>query len=262
VSALIAGALGVRDIIVNNAPRDVTNEVSDKAVEKHITVWRASSDIAKGLPIQTDQVIKVQLPISQALELGVKRDTHVDFSPSTLTNRLLPQGIIVLPEYQVKLGEPGYIDLLVTEGMTPYPLQVSDKNLINDYIRPGTYVDILTVSSPTNNLAVNTDKPRSFKGVNANMFLKHVKVLNVDSNGETSVTARAPTKEPGFTTVVIEVTPDDLPRLALAQRTMHIEIYRSQTYRQSTYVEVRNIMDNYVGIEEFRGKTSMPGEAM
>jgi pilus assembly protein CpaB len=43
---------------------------------------------------------------------------------------------------------------------------------------------------------------------------------------------------------------------------MHIEVYRSQTYRQSTYVEVRNIMDNYVGIEEFRGKTAMPGEAL
>jgi pilus assembly protein CpaB len=94
------------------------------------------------------------------------------------------------------------------------------------------------------------------------MFLKQVKVLNIDNDDGNSVTARAPTKELGFTTVVIEVNPDDLPRLALAQRTMHIEIYRSQTYRQSTYVEVRNIMDNYVGIEEFRGKTAMPGEAL
>ncbi len=94
------------------------------------------------------------------------------------------------------------------------------------------------------------------------MFLKQVKVLNIDNDDDNSVTARAPTKELGFTTVVIEVKPDDLPRLALAQRTMHIEIYRSQTYRQSTYVEVRNIMDNYVGIEEFRGKTSMSGEAL
>jgi pilus assembly protein CpaB len=261
--ALVVGAFGLRDMLSQKStPKAETKVAPSQPVEEHVSVWRASSDIAKGTPIQTDQVVKVQLPLSEALTQGVKQDTHIDFSPATLTNRVLAKGAIVLPEYQVKAGQPGYIDLLVTEGMTPYPLQVSDKNLINDYIRPGTYIDILTVSSPNNNLAANTDKPRSFRGVNANMFLKQVKVLNIDNNEDSSVTARAPTKEVGFTTVVIEVNPDDLPRLALAQRTMHIEIYRSQTYRQSTYVEVRNIMDNYVGIEEFRGKTSMSGEQL
>ncbi|WP_353496040.1 Flp pilus assembly protein CpaB [Vibrio sp. CB1-14] len=263
VLALVIGAFGLLDMLnQKSTPQAQAEVVPVQPVEEHVSAWRVSSDIAKGTPIQTEQVVKVQLPMSKALAHGVKQDTHIDFSPSTLTNRALEIGTIVLPEYQVKAGQPGYIDLLVTEGMTPYPLQVSDKNLINDYIRPGTYIDILTVSSPNNNLAANTDKPRSFKGVNANMFLKQVKVLNIDNDDDNSVTARAPTKELGFTTVVIEVNPDDLPRLALAQRTMHIEIYRSQTYRQSTYVEVRNIMDNYVGIEEFRGKTAMPGEAL
>jgi pilus assembly protein CpaB len=263
VLALLAGAFGLSDILSQKStPQAETKVASVQPVEEHVSVWRVSSDIAKGTPIQTEQVVKVQLPLSEALIQGVKQDTHIDFSPSTLTNRTLAKGTVVLPEYQVKVGQPGYIDLLVTEGMTPYPLQVSVKNLINDYIRPGTYIDILTVSSPNNNLAANTDKPRSFKGVNANLFLKQVKVLNIDSDDDTSVTARAPTKEAGFTTVVIEVKPDDLPRLALAQRTMHIEIYRSQIYRKSTYVEVRNIMDNYVGIEEFRGKTSMQVEAL
>ncbi len=60
-------------------------------------------------------------------------------------------------------GKPGYIDLLVTEGMTLYPLKVSDKNLINDYIRPGLFIDVLTVSSPNANLAGNIDKPKRFR---------------------------------------------------------------------------------------------------
>ncbi|USD61758.1 Flp pilus assembly protein CpaB [Vibrio sp. SCSIO 43140] len=264
VLALVIGVFGLRDLLRQKSEQqnDVTETAPSQRVEEHVSVWRVKSAISKGMSIRTDQVDKLQLPLSKALAKGIKKDIQIDFSPSTLSNRNLSVGDLVLPEYQVRVGQSGYIDLLVTEGMTPYPLQVSDKNLINDYIRPGTYIDILTVSSPNNNLAANSDKPRNFKGVNANLFLQQVKVLNVDSNENGSVTAKAPTKEQGFTTVVIEVKPDDLPRLALAQRTMHIEVYRSQTYRQPTYVEVRNIMTNYMGVEEFRGNASTSGETI
>ncbi len=54
-------------------------------------------------------------------------------------------------------------------------------------------------------------------------------------------------------TIIIEVDPDQISRLALAQRTMHIEVYRSQSYKQATHVEVRNIIDNFTGVEELRG---------
>ncbi|MCZ8488465.1 hypothetical protein O9992_18040 [Vibrio lentus] len=61
-----------------------------------------------------------------------------------MLNRSLNAGEVVLPEYQVtpaRIHRP-----LITEGMTLYPLaKVSDKNLINDYIRPGTCPSI---SSP------------------------------------------------------------------------------------------------------------------
>ncbi|MFA0071408.1 RcpC/CpaB family pilus assembly protein, partial [Vibrio breoganii] len=84
----------------------------------------------------------------------------------------------------------------------------------SDYIRPGTSIDILTVSSPNDNLAGNIDKPKRFRGVKASMFLKNVKVLNIgnDATGDSSITARAPSKEDGLTTVVIEVSPDELPK--------------------------------------------------
>ncbi|MCW8344692.1 RcpC/CpaB family pilus assembly protein [Vibrio sp. ZSDZ65] len=263
--ALIVGVVGLVDLM-KKAPEQVeTSEpVIEVVEERHVTVWKAVEPILKGSPISTDLVRKTQLPLSDALKFGIKNDTKVDFDPSTLTNTDIHQGAIVMAEYQTNRSQPGYIDLLITDGMTLYPLQVSDKNLINDYIRPGAYIDVLTVSSPNVNLAANADKPKHFKGVKASMFLKHVKVLNVgdDSGDSDVVSARAPVKEKGLTTIVIEVHPDDLARLALAQRTMHIEIYRSQTYQKPTYAEVRTIMDNYVGVEEFRGNVSNPREAM
>ncbi|CAH6807106.1 Flp pilus assembly protein RcpC/CpaB [Vibrio chagasii] len=264
IAALIIGALGVIDLFKSEPKPTTTDEVVAEKSEKHVGVWISTESFEKGHAINAQGVVKQQLPLSEALTLGVREDAQISFSPSILLNRNLKAGDVVLPEYQVSPGKPGYIDLLVTEGMTLYLLKVSDKNLINDYIRPGSFIDVLTVSSPNANLAGNIDKPKRFRGVKASMFLKHVKVLNIgnDDTGDSSITARSPSKEDGLTTVVIEVSPDELPKLALAQRTMHIEIYRSQHYLQPEFAEVRNIIDNYTGIVELRGNENNPREAL
>lgn len=264
IAALIVGALGVVDLLKSEPQPTTIAEVVVEKNEEHVAVWMTTEPYEKGRAIDAQGVVKQQLLLSEALTLGVREDAQISFSPSILLNRSLNAGEVVLPEYQVTPGQPGYIDLLITEGMTLYPLKVSDKNLINDYIRPGTSIDILTVSSPNDNLAGNIDKPKRFRGVKASMFLKNVKVLNIgnDATGDSSITARAPSKEDGLTTVVIEVSPDELPKLALSQRTMHIEIYRSQTYTQPEFAEVRNIIDNYTGIAELRGNENNPREAL
>ncbi|MEZ9425428.1 Flp pilus assembly protein CpaB [Vibrio lentus] len=264
IAVLIVGALGVVDLFKSEPQSTTTAEVVEEKNEEHVAVWMTTEPYEKGRAIDAQGVVKQQLPLSEALTLGVREDAQISFSPSILLNRSLNAGEVVLPEYQVTPDQPGYIDLLITEGMTLYPLKVSDKNLINDYIRPGTSIDILTVSSPNDNLAGIIDKPKRFRGVKASMFLKNVKVLNIgnDATGDSSITARAPSKEDGLTTVVIEVSPDELPKLALAQRTMHIEIYRSQTYTQPEFAEVRNIIDNYTGIAELRGNENNPREAL
>ncbi|MHA2878620.1 Flp pilus assembly protein CpaB [Vibrio campbellii] len=264
IVALIVGALGVIDLFKSDPQPIATAAVVENTNEEYVAVWMTTEAYEKGHAISAQGVVKQQLPLNEALALGVREDAQISFSPSILLNRSLELGDVVLPEYQVSPGQPGYIDLLVTEGMTLYPLEVSDQNLINDYIRPGSFIDILTVSSPNDNLAQNIDKPKRFKGVKASMFLKHVKVLNIgdDAKGDSSVTARSPSKENGLTTVVIEVKPDDLAKLALAQRTMHIEIYRSQTYNKPEYAEVRNVIDNYTGIEELRGNVMDRREAL
>ncbi|MFA0193515.1 Flp pilus assembly protein CpaB [Vibrio artabrorum] len=265
IVALVVGAIGVVDLFKSKTePTVATEQVIDNKNEEHVAVWMTTQAYERGEAISAQGVVKKQLPLSEALTFGVREDTEIELSPSILLNRSLKPGDAVLPEYQVEPGEPGYIDLLVTEGMTLYPLEVSDKNLINDYIRPGSFIDILTVSSPNDNLAKNAEKPERFKGMRASMFLKHVKVLNIGgtSDSNSAVTALAPTKEDGLATVVVEVTPDDLAKLALAQRTMHIEIYRSQTYKHHGDIEVRNIIDNYTGIEELRGNVNNPREAL
>ena len=265
IVALIVGGLGVADLLNNKPQTTVIREVVNEK-DEYVAVWITTKIFEKGDEITSDGLAKQQLPLNEALSLGIREDTTIKFSSSVLLNRGLDKGEIVLPDYLVSPEQPGYIDLLVSEGMTLYPLKVSSRNLINDYIRPGTLIDILAVSSPNENLAGNIDKPEGFRGVEASMLLKRIKVLNVGSSVDGSensyVRAQAPSEEDGMITVVIEVDPNELARLALAQRTMHIEIYRSQTYTRSESAEVRNVIDNYTGIEELRGNVRNPSEAL
>ena len=57
-------------------------------------------------------------------------------------------------------------------------------------------------------------------------------------------------------TIVLEVKPDDLTRLALAQRTMHLEIVRSQAHHSAPRVNIGDVMPNYSGVVELRGTSN------
>ncbi|MGF1747829.1 MULTISPECIES: Flp pilus assembly protein CpaB [Vibrio] len=263
--AILVGGYGIYESVLNSnkgAPIVVKEEsprLEEDSVE-YITVWRANQNIDRGEVITTDALKREQMPLTVALDEGLRSDVELDFSPSTLFNRNILQGSLVLPEYITRENDPGYIDLLVSEGMTLYPLVVSNKNLISDFIRPGERIDILTVSSPSSNLSGAVEKPIRFKGVTATLFLQNIKVLNMGGEDEESKLKPVAAKsDDGFTTIIIEIPPTEVARLALAQRTMHLEVYRSREYEEPVYADVRNVMSNYIGIEEMRGSKNKNG---
>ncbi|MGV2988913.1 Flp pilus assembly protein CpaB [Vibrio sp. E150_011] len=263
--AILVGGYGIYDSVLNNkdgAPVVVKADPiqTKKETVEYITVWRSINTIERGEAITTDVLKREQMLLTKALDEGLRSDVELDFSPSTLFNTDIPQGTLVLPEHITRESDPGYIDLLVTDGMTLYPLVVSNKNLISDFIRPGERIDILTVSSPSSNLSGAVEKPIRFKGVTATLFLQNVKVLNMGTeDDEQKVKPVVGNQEDGFTTIIIEIPPTEVARLALAQRTMHLEVYRSREYEEPVYADVRNVMSNYIGIEEMRGSKNKNG---
>ncbi len=92
------------------------------------------------------------------------------------------------------------------------------------------------------------------------MLLRNVKVLSVGkADDDDRVKATAEPSAEGYTTVIIEIPPEEVARLALAQRTMHLEVYRALPHDQAVYADVTNVMDNYFGIEELRGSNKNSG---
>lgn len=261
--AVISGLYGLYDTFSKD-PEPLDEPVVDLITEqpvRYLTLWRANQNVQKGHPLTASDLTREQVPFDDALKLGVKEDVVLNFDPSTLLNTDIKKGQWVYPEYQTQKNQPGYIDLLVSDGMTLYPLQVTTKNLINDFIRPGDYIDLLMISSPDVNMSSQSESLTQFQGVQAKVFLKHVKVMNIGKSSALSVnsgidniiSAKSSNETDDMTTVVIEVPPSELARLSLAQRTTQIEIYRSHNYRQPLEANVHDVISNFNDVEELRG---------
>ncbi|WP_434528049.1 Flp pilus assembly protein CpaB [Vibrio sp. K4] len=260
--AVLVGGVGIFHNITSTQNQNAIAEVNHPAKSaiddvQYIQVWRAAVDLERGTPIDINNVEREQLQLNIALEEGISSDIKLDFSPSTLLNKNIKQGQLVLPEYQVNESDPRYIDLLITEGMEPYSLLVSTRNLVQGYIRPGTYVDLLAVSSPQENLADEDNDAIDFSGVNAQLILQNVKVLSIGgaTQDEDTVQSNVSSEDEHQIVIVVEVVPQAIARLSIAQKTMHLEVYRSHKYKEPIFAEVRDVIGNYSGVTELRGST-------
>ncbi|WP_045480362.1 Flp pilus assembly protein CpaB [Vibrio owensii] len=260
--AVLVGGVGIFHNITSTQNQNAIAEVNHPAKSviddvQYIQVWRAAVDLERGTPIDINNVEREQLQLNIALEEGISSDIKLDFSPSTLLNKNIKQGQLVLPEYQVNESDPRYIDLLITEGMEPYSLLVSTRNLVQGYIRPGTYVDLLAVSSPQENLADEDNDAIDFSGVNAQLILQNVKVLSIGgaTQDEDAVQSNVSSEDEHQVVIVVEVVPQAIARLSIAQKTMHLEVYRSHKYKEPIFAEVRDVIGNYSGVTELRGST-------
>lgn len=277
--AMIAfGLFAIFDGISSRAQANAELKVAIEAPEqeKMITAWRAKQNIKRGDYITKALFMRVPMAESDAMQLGISGDVTLNIQNDTLANQDIKQSTWVLPEHMSNPEDAGYLDLLATEGMILYPITISTKNLINNYIRPGDYIDIVSVSSPSSNLSDPKTEIKNFQGIKAKTIKRAVKVLAFEQDPIDDVQKQASNQMPTQsstttkasisprvaasgalqTTVVIEIEPEFISKLSLAQRTMHLEIYRSHQHTEIPTASVGDVIENYQGIRELRGKES------
>ncbi|MEL7459310.1 MAG: pilus assembly protein CpaB, partial [Pseudomonadota bacterium] len=92
IVALIVGALGVIDLFKSDPQPIATAAVVENTNEEYVAVWMTTEAYEKGHAISAQGVVKQQLPLNEALALGVREDAQISFSPSILLNRSLDLG--------------------------------------------------------------------------------------------------------------------------------------------------------------------------
>ncbi|MEZ9666849.1 Flp pilus assembly protein CpaB [Vibrio breoganii] len=245
-----------------NAKKQVQAQVEEKKEVKFV-LWRSRQELSRGEVVTNNKLERVVLPELEANALGVNSDVNVSLVQDSRANHNIPAGEYVFAEMFTSPDQAGYLDLLASEGTILYPLPISTINLINNYIRPGDMVDIISVSSPLTNLADTGARITQFQGVKARTIKRGVRVLAFEqkpvdpseqqAQSGSTISARVSAQGNSKTTVVIEVEPEFVSRLSLAQRTMHLEIYRSQVTGEIPSANMSDVIENYQGIRELRG---------
>ena len=126
---------------------------------------------------------------------------------------------------------------------------------------------MLSVGSPKENLADEDTEAIDFSGVNAQLILRNVKVLSVGNTKEpvdSRVKSNVSSEDDHQIVIVVEVDPSEIAKLSIAQKTMHLEVYRSHRYKEPVFAEVRDVIGNYSGVTELRGsaRQSAQGEEL
>lgn len=250
--AVLTGLYGVADKLLSS-PEAVVRPVSDNEASITYTLWQVKKTMSKGTFLTLSDLKRVQLGEKKALALGINADVDLKLDSQTLTNTALNTDQYVFPEQLSQPGDSGYLSLIAREGMTLYSLTVATKNLIKNYILPGDDIDILVVSSPEHNLASSSHRIEDFVGLRASLLMKKVRVISIGDTESGDVTPKVKSSSKEETQIVIEVAPDDLARLTLAQRTMHIEVHPSQNYGLNPEADVSDVITNYTGVVELRG---------
>ena len=262
--AVLIGIYGIADTLLSSntpTPQLQTPVQSSPILAKKqqsFTVWRAKQDLRRGEPISLDKLSRELVEAEQAFSLGVKRDVKLDFDPTVLLTSDIKMGELVFSEHQISPSDASYVKFLTRPDRVLYPLTIATKNLINNYIQPGDRIDIMAVTSPKQSLANPVKAITQFKGVKASLLMQHIRVVSIDASTiaqltKTETKAKQAKENNHETTIVIEIKPDDIAKLSLAQRTIYLEIYPSQSYGRRPAVKMSDIIENYSGIVELRG---------
>lgn len=159
-----------------NAKKQVEAQAEERREVKYV-LWKTKEDIKRGEPVTKNKLERVILPEAEANALGVNRDVELALVEDSRANHDIDGGTYFFSEMFTNPDQAGYLDLLASEGKILYPLPISTINLINNYIRPGDLIDIISVSSPLTNLADTGARITQFQGVKARTIKRGVKVL-------------------------------------------------------------------------------------
>ncbi|GEA60667.1 Flp pilus assembly protein CpaB [Vibrio comitans] len=269
--SFICISIGLFVLFKNVSARTEDNEQQkqdayvSESVERQLVLWKANRHIERGQQVTKGDFNRIEVNESDAHKIAVFSDVQLLIESDTLANKTIAKDEWVFANFLTNPDDGGYLDLLASEGMILYPLPISTSNLINNYIRSGDFVDIVSVSSPEVNLADQDARISQFRGVTAGTIIRNVKVLAFEQNtveddgksvSKTTISPRMSSKNDSKTIVVLEIEPEFVSKLSLAQRTMHLEMYRSHANSIIPMANMTDVIENYQGIRELRGTES------
>lgn len=266
--SLIILAIGLAGIYMTQVNQPLSTETSSAdsiaqtgvqaPPEKTIKIWRTKEAVIKGQQVSRSDFRVDEIIESEAFELGIEGDVELQFPDVLVMKMALDKDSPALPEYFITPEEDGYFRYVLEDGYLPVPISVRANAVVGDVIQAGSIVDILALTSTTQNLT--SAQIRDLANVSLTTILSGVKVLQVfkksnvednieDADGRLGVDSN---KVP----MILQLTKDQAAKVSMAQGIAQLEIMLSSDEERGNYIDIDlgDIITDFKPVRELRVK--------
>jgi pilus assembly protein CpaB len=232
-------------------------------------VWRSTTPIKAGKTLSKIHFTSEKLPLTEALQQELKTGPLNFIKASVIGNNMAADELL-LNNNIVPPTDANYINLILTPGMTPYPLQLDALAIYGGKITAGDFIDVITLTSKNTNIA-NNKRISDFADITVAPLLVSRRVLAV--YGDAALTDLLPSdkktvkqtnksnaaKKSEKTTLILELSRPDAAKMAIAKRIGIIEIYKSVglAIAEGTRAVTKDVLPELNTITEFRGTETL-----
>ncbi|SBS25912.1 hypothetical protein MAQ5080_00405 [Marinomonas aquimarina] len=267
--SLIILAIGLVGIYITQVNQPFTTESStadsltqteaQAPPEKTIKIWRTKEAVIKGQQVARSDFKVDEIPESEAFELGIEDDVELQFPDVLVMKMALEKDSPALPEYFITPEEDGYFRYVLEDGYLPVPISVRANAVVGDVIQAGSIVDILALTSTTQNLT--SAQIRDLANVSLTTILSGVKVLQVfkKSNVEENIEdadGRLGSGSDNKVPMILQLTKDQAAKVSMAQGIAQLEIMLSSDEDRGKYIDIDlgDIITDFKPVRELRVK--------
>ena len=248
---IMLGGLAVGIFISHSSGKPVVTTEPEHKAPATYDVWIAAHALKRGQSVGRNDLSLTTLTDSQAKQKGIRESSTLSFVKGMAANKAIEAGQVVFPDMVTSPDQDGYFSLLIKPGQVPFPLIVSSTSVLAGVIQPGTYVDVLALSSRNQNLA-DAESVRDFKSMTVTPVLMGVRVLQVQRSSTTSM-------EPSDkANLILSLTRKQASTALIARKMAELEVQVSNgdTPSWELTADAGDVVSSYRAIKEFRAETS------
>lgn len=243
--AIGAGLYGLSGNLLKKEQEPV--EVTTAEDIHYMTVWKAASAIEMGHVVTRRDFVREKITEQEANQHGLDLESSVNFVEGMVAAQpILPDQWITQDDFATP-DQPEYIDLTIAKNKVPYGIKVNSDTMIGGVITHGTIVDIVALSSITQNLA-STDNVKPIQTIYYSPLLMAIKVLKVEEK----------TLDKGTEIrLILELTRKELATLIIAKKISQIEVHKSAGIEQAEFLNANSgdVLPTYQAIKEYRAES-------
>lgn len=269
VSLIILG-IGLIGILVLKATSTSSTTSNQSAAsapvvqEKTFLVWVAKKELSIGEPITRQALRLEKMSEAKALEFGIKQDTSMEFVDGMVAKREVSESQPIYPEDISYPGQSGYVELIIEPGYVPVSISVPKTSVVGGGITEGSTIDLLVLTSSTQNLS-GRPKIVDLDSVSLAPLFTGIKVLQVNLPKQdptvTSKLSSSPNTEATSSEIslVLQLTRKQVAKLTIAKTIAQLEVHLStgESLVSDLTADSGDILSDYKAVRELRSQSQI-----